>query len=164
MIVLGLDLGRNVGASLGEPGAHPTLETWKLPQTTGAMLSEFEGRLRGVIRRNNALRLIAYEKPFAPFGKASANTTKHLYTAFGQAGTILKLCYEHSIVPQSFHVRSVRKRFCGSAKASPEDILKSCFRAGFAPSDDHNADACLIWRCAIADMIVATYGGGKCVA
>lgn len=144
-MIIGLDLGGNVGVAWGEPGGAPELCTLKLSGPVGPMMSQFEGYLRSLLREWK-VSLIAYEKPIIPFGKPSANSFVTAQRVFGQAGIILKLAHEYEVLPTPIQVRSVRKSYCGSAKAKPDDILRACYAIGVHPYDDHAADACLIWR------------------
>lgn len=148
-MIIALDLGGNVGVACGPAGGSPTLSTWKIDGAVGPMMSRFEGNLRGLLR-DWKIDVLAYEKPIIPFGRPSANTFVTAQRVFGQAGIILKLAHEFGVIPAPHEVRSVRKKFCGSAKAKPDDILRACYAIGVEPSDDHAADACLIWRAANA--------------
>lgn len=148
--LIGLDLGRNVGVCYGSEPDPPELKGWELPSTIGQMMTDFEGRLRGLIKRQDAL-IIAFERPFTQFDKPSANVRKHIATLNGQMCIILKICYEQYLFPVSYEVRSVRKRFAGRGNATPEQVHKAAMRYGFKPATDHEADAALIWLAALRD-------------
>ena len=142
MNLLALDLGRNVGVAIGDVGS-PTLETLELPQSIGPMMELFEGFLRMHIRRG--IDVIAYEQPLMQFGRAQANLNKHYHTQFGQASHILRLAHGDDVLVMPYRVGDVRFKHCGMRGAKPPDIMAACHKRDLAPSNDHEADAALIW-------------------
>jgi Holliday junction resolvasome RuvABC endonuclease subunit len=151
MMVIGFDLGREVGVCFGEPKQAPTLMTLKLPMQLGALLSDFEGRVRGLFREHSP-GLIAWETPFINFGRRGKGERLVVKRVFGQAGAIERLAYDFGAPTTDFEARSLRKRFCGTAKASEDDIIRACLTRGLNPKTNHEADAGLVWSAAIEDV------------
>lgn len=150
-MVVGFDLGREVGVCFGQPKTVPTLMTLKLPMQLGALLSDFEGHVRGLIRQHSP-GLIAWETPFINFGRRGKGERLIVKRVFGQAGAIERLAYDVGAETMDFEARTLRKRFCGSAKASEDDIIRACRVRGLDPKTNHEADAALVWSAAVEDL------------
>lgn len=150
-MVVGFDLGRDVGICFGEPKTVPTLITLRLPMQLGALLSDFEGQVRSLIRQHSP-RLIAWETPFINFGRRNKGERLIVKRVFGQAGAIERLAYDVGAGTMDFEARTLRKRFCGTAKASEDDIIRACRVRGLDPKTNHEADAALVWCAVVEDL------------
>ncbi len=145
-MIASFDLGRQTGVCV-----DGRTETLDLDALIGPALSRFEGFVRGRIK--DGVRVFAFEAPMMAFGSgARSGIVNHLYRQFGMAATLFKLSHEAGLVAAPYQVRSVRKRLCGSAKASPTKILATCRSRGLSPVNDHEADAGLIWLAAREDF------------
>jgi len=156
VVVLAFDLGRNVGTCAGSTGANAVVQTWNLPQLVGPMMASFEGKVRAQVEEYDP-DVIAFERPVVPFGRGSRNTVKHMYTAFGQASVLLKIASQNDIVAVDYAAKSVRKTIVGSGKATSEQIITGCVKMGFSPSDDHSADAILVWAATKMDIKIGKF-------
>lgn len=154
-IVIGFDLGRTAAACIGAPGRKPELITREFPIEYGAMASEFEGFVRGIIRKNNAISVFAWERPFIALrvksGKAVLDAQGEIRTQrlYGQFHTLRKLAWESGLQEYFERPSVVRRDVIGKGNATSDDIMKFTHKAGLRPANDHEADAYVIWRAAI---------------
>ena len=143
-VIAAFDLGRNVGVCVGSNIPRCNVRTLGLSKDLGPMLSAFDGFCYQMIEKYDP-DIIAFERPFTPFGKASRNSAKHQYTAFGQAGALIRISDQFDIVSTAVSSNTARKLVCGNGRATEEKINRSIARLGFEAPDDHSTDACVIW-------------------
>lgn len=152
MRIIAFDFGRNVGVVVGDVGSIPEPQTWELPKHPGGMLSQFEGRLCGLIRDGASFDLpafptaIFYERVFVTKQK---NSVKHCMTSFGMAASVHRNAYDYGLPdPRCFDARSMRKKYCGRAKANEDEIRWHVQNRGIETTNTHEDDAALVWLAA----------------
>lgn len=146
MRILALDLGRHAGVAYGEVGGAVTLEQIDLAQNVGPMMSEFEGSMRGYIRRLEP-QLIFWERPFIAIvpGKMDAQGEIRTQRLYGQSAAMAKLAHEYDVAWGYERPHSVRKAVIGKGNATEEEIAAFCRKRGVAAHTPHQADAYVAW-------------------
>lgn len=150
-MILALDFGRELGICFGERGA-PALRTAMLPKKLGALLSDFEGLVRGLFAEIHP-SLVVYETPFINLkAKHYGAELRIVQRVFGQSGAVHRLCHDFGLPePPHYVAPTVRARYCGSKKADEDAIMLACRALGARPSTNHEADAFLVWIAACDD-------------
>lgn len=148
MIIAAFDLGRSVGFACGDSLGFIKHECWSLPKETGALLSQFESKLNGL---GVTPAIIAYETPFINFARQGRGERLIVKRTFGAAGALERRAYDLGAKTVQYESRSLRKRFCGTAKATEAAIKRACSVRGHYPLTDHEADALLVWYAAAMD-------------
>lgn len=156
-MIIAFDLGRELGLAYGGFGAPPTLETHKLPAEIGPLLDRFESIVLGLTRKQTP-SFIVWEQPFVMFrapGKAELTTVARQY---GQAGALARIAFGAGVSTSTYRPQSLRKRFCGTAKASEAQIIEAARLRDADPKTNHEADAFLVWQAAAEDLRIKRMG------
>ena len=149
-MILAFDLGRELGVAYGGEGSAPTLETHALSKEIGALLYEFEGIVLALTRSHD-VRMIAWEKPAVFLRNPGKSETTNISRQFGEAGALARIAHGAGYATATYAPRSLRKRICGSAKASEMEIMQAAHIRGAHPKTNHEADAFLVWQAAMED-------------
>lgn len=141
---LGIDLGRHAGIAYGPKGGPCVLEESVLSQDVGKMMSEFEGAMRGYIRRLSP-EFIVWERPFVIPNRHDAQGELRTQRLYGQSACMMKLAHEYDIRWDYQIPTSLRKSVMRRGAAKEDEIMKFCRTRGVNPSTDHQADAFIAW-------------------
>ena len=143
-MILALDLGRFVGVAVGRVGERPILSSREFPLDIGALGNAFSGFVWGLIREHKPTRL-AWERPFLNFARMDAQGELRTQRLYGEAFALETIANQCGITTFSERPQTVRKRVIGAGNAKEDQILAFAHKAGLSPSNNHEADAYVVW-------------------
>ena len=151
-MIIAFDLGRHVGICHGGRDEQPQLNHVELPLELGAIMTQFEGKARGFIRRLKP-DFVFWERPFVAYGRFDAQGDLRTQRLYGQSACLAKIVYEESIPWGYEKPNSIRKKILGNGNADEKDIMRFAYKNGMSPVNDHEADAFLCWKFAAGKLL-----------
>jgi Holliday junction resolvasome RuvABC endonuclease subunit len=149
-MLIALDLGSVTGVCAGEPGARPSCVSWRLPKgggaEVGAFAAAFEGYLLAALD-NWRPELIAFEAPF--LGPKLAGNMDVARRLLGLPMLVELIAHKAGIECVEIGIGTARKALVGVGRAEKSAVITAARRRGFSVQDDHQADACAVWLCAV---------------
>jgi hypothetical protein len=147
--ILALDLATRTGFACGRPSdsVPPYSGSRRLASpgaSMGAVFKDCRTWLSAFLEAH-PVQLIVFEAPhFAP--KSNIGT---LRTLIGLAAIVEELAYSGGYDVREAAVADVRRHFIGAnlkRKAAKEATIDNCYRLGWKPTDDNEADALALWH------------------
>lgn len=146
--VLALDCGRTVGWALYDPSRDLMRcgsADFRRADDIGKLTARFQDWLVSLCIREHPA-LLSMERPF---GNARfTNQEPVVLVGVGHA-----VAYRRGIPRSEFTASALKKGVAGSGKASKREVIEAVRRFGFAPTNDHEADAAACAVMAWAKMI-----------
>lgn len=144
MLIIAVDLGRNVAAVYGADESALLIDSKELPQDLGAMMSDAEGWLRGLVRRVKP-DMLFWERPFVTPNRHDAQGEIRTQRLYGQAALCARIAHDYSLRSDCAHPQTMRKAIVGAGNAKEDVIMRFCRSREFPASSPHEADAFVAW-------------------
>ena len=151
--ILALDLATRTGWAILTDGGriHSGTTSFALRKHEGAgqLYMKFRNLLLFLKQANPSLSRIVYERVSGP-----TRSSPQIYC--GLLAMLEVFGEQHQISYDGIYVMTVKKAFCGSGRATKEDVIAQCRLMGFKPEDDNEADAIALLHIATGNAPVLT--------
>lgn len=143
------DIGQSTGHAIGAPGEAPLFGTARMPAVVDG--DQYGRRLDAFLKWGDDWLAVHkpdelfIEAPFAAQRRTGADLTHFIRAQFVYAGLAELMAYRRSIRIWEARVGDVRKHVCDDGHARDSDVLAECRARGWAPNNDHEADALALW-------------------
>jgi crossover junction endodeoxyribonuclease RuvC len=148
MRILTLDLSGSTGWSCGDSDGEPRYGTLTLPKTgddVGRYLLAFDEWFRAMLAVEHPA-VVVFEAPIYREGKTAIATARKL---MGLASHTEYVCALLSVRCSETHIGTIKAFFAGHGRAEKADMMATARLYGWAPRNDHEADALGIWASAV---------------
>lgn len=152
-VILGLDLGANLGFCVGASGSKPAMGSVSLRSMSaddGAKYCVLSDWLAPMLTLYKPFRVI-YEAPMMTMpkkdDKGSGGNSRTMLALIGYSVVVDMLCHRWGIRVVKTASQSARKHFVGHGRPeNPKDtVFAECRRRGWEPQDFNVSDSCAVW-------------------
>lgn len=151
MNILALDLATKTGYCTGRDGEHGTsgVQTFDVRrgESPGMRFLRLSAWLREIEKLTGKLDLIAYEQAHHRGGAATQ-------CAVGMVTHVLSFAAEKGIDTMPVHTATLKKFATGGGKADKSAMIIRARELGYAPIDDNEADAIMLYLYSVDSLNV----------
>lgn len=142
--ILALDTGTKTGWCIGSTSGVQVFDL-KRGESVGMRFLRFRAWLTEIVCLAGGVAVICYEQAHHRGGHATQ-------VAVGFITEILTFSALHKIETMPVHSGTLKKFATGSGVAKKPDMITAARAHGYAPTDDNEADACLLYEYAVAEL------------
>ena len=144
MKILALDFATQTGWASSKASGTNRFDT-KRGESPGMRFLRFRAWLEEMCEKLVRPEVIAYEQPHHRGGPATE-------VAYGFLTVVKEIAAEKSIELMPVHSSTLKKWATGKGNAGKPEMIAEAKRRGFDPLDDNEADACLLYEYAMAEL------------